>query len=494
MEETPSEESTVGGEEGGAEREITPAEAPAVLGEVDDARRTALRERLIGSKVVAGTNHLLEDTLFEALAGEDPVELDRLESTWEVKRRDLRVRIGTLLKSDHVSILAAAGCSMGSGGVSLASLPVVIEFEVVRSFAGGDGSIPAAVRLLYAAADSLGEDAVDQEDRVQTIRDSDLDAAAKKLNPIKVNVEQLLSRLHAWSQAAQTGHLAQESESGDLEEVAPDNIAALIRAVNSSLAKTCRLPKAGKDAETHREFVRRVLTRPTGLHRISIFTSNYDTLFEQALDAEGVVTLDGFTGRVNPTFRPDSYDHDLYFPTETTEGRVNRLDRVARLYKLHGSTTWTSVEPTATNPFGVAYRDEREEPGEDLLIYPTPLKFNESLGMPYAEMFRRFASAVVRPQSVLFVLGYSFGDDHINAIIFQAMAIPSFTLVIVNPDPGPDAESFLQAGDERIWSVTGPLGEFEKFTEELLPDLQSQEIDRKVAETFRSLSAKDGGR
>ena len=45
-------------------------------------------------------------------------------------------------------------------------------------------------------------------------------------------------------------------------------------------------------------------------------------------------------GTVNRTLRSESYHYDLYYPGETTEGRVSRVDRVLHLYKLHGSINW----------------------------------------------------------------------------------------------------------------------------------------------------------
>jgi hypothetical protein len=142
-----------------------------------------------------------------------------------------------------------------------------------------------------------------------------------------------------------------------------------------------------------------VLTRPLNLKRANIFTLNYDTLVEQAADAEAVVAVDGFVGSVRRTFRPESYDHDLYFPAETTEGRVHRLDRVLHLYKLHGSVTWTAEEPSWENPYGIRAHTDEMPDDQPVLIYPTPAKWGEALGMPYAELLRRFAAAVVRPQS-----------------------------------------------------------------------------------------------
>jgi hypothetical protein len=235
--------------------------------------------------------------------------------------------------------------------------------------------------------------------------------------------------------------------------------------------------------------LRKVLTRPLNLKRANIFTLNYDALVEKAADAIGVVLFDGFVGTVRRVFRPESYDHDLYFPAETTEGRVHRLDRVFHLFKLHGSITWRAQAPDWDNPYGVSATGTSA--AEDApLIYPTPTKYGETLGMPYAELFRRFASAVVRPQSTLLVIGYGFGDEHVNAIIRHALAIPSFTLVVVDPSPpAPDpAGTFLAKRYRRLWLLAGDsFGRFSTFVDSALPDLRDEEILRRVMETHRSL-------
>lgn len=90
----------------------------------------------------------------------------------------------------------------------------------------------------------------------------------------------------------------------------------------------------------HEELLRRLLLRSTTLPRVKVFTTNYDLVLERALDNLGVMYFDGFLGTVNRTLRSESYHYDLYYPGETTEGRVSRVDRVLHLYKLHGSINW----------------------------------------------------------------------------------------------------------------------------------------------------------
>lgn len=378
---------------------------------------------------------------------------------------DIRVRVGTLLKTETVSLLLGAGASVDCGGELIGAIPLAIERALQSEGMTGnpEASVQHWLQLFYLAVRSCGGG-----DSSPVTRDA-IFARRQQLNgdspsPFKVNFEQVLAQLHRWRSALPTtggrlridGSLALDANAEDLDSA--------LKQATHALARACDLPTAGKEAghATYKALVRKLLTRPLNLKRVNIFTLNYDTLVEQAADAEGVVLLDGFVGTQRRVFRPESYEQDLYFPAETTEGRVHRFDRVLHLYKLHGSITWRATEPTMDNPYGVRSEPFDPKTSEPLLIYPTPAKYGETLGLPYSELFRRFAAALTRPQSVLFVIGYGFGDEHVNAIIRQALAIPSFTLVIVDPSPKSDFVKKLRAQqDRRIWLSEGPsLGTF----------------------------------
>ena len=64
------------------------------------------------------------------------------------------------------------------------------------------------------------------------------------------------------------------------------------------------------------------------------------------------------------------------------------------LYKLHGSITWTANQPAMNDPYGVRSVVFDPDGTQPLLIYPTPAKYGETLGLPYSELFRRFAGAL----------------------------------------------------------------------------------------------------
>jgi len=204
--------------------------------------------------------------------------------------------------------------------------------------------------------------------------------------------------------------------------------------------------------QDHEELFRRILLRSTTLPRAKIFTTNYDLLLERALDNLGVLYFDGFLGTINRTLRTESYHYDLYYPGETTEGRVSRVDRVLHLYKLHGSINWRRRH---TGPEDVIISHTQPEEGEygDVMIYPSPLKVTEMNGYPYAEMFRHFSTTIHQPQSALLTIGYKFQDDHINRLIYQALSIPSFTLIIVTPSITTPADEHKLEPPHEIWRL-----------------------------------------
>lgn len=406
---------------------------------------------------------------------------------------DARVRVGTLLKTETVSLLLGAGTSVDCGGPLIGTVPLSIEYELLRQGITGPSQRQVSdwlIAFYLAVSRARGAPGIPVSDDEILARRQVL--ADPNPEPLKANLEQVLATLYRWRMALPEGGGRLRIDGSPSVDTKAEDLDVALAQATRALAQACSLPAAGEERgrAVHCKFVRKVLTRPLNLKRVNIFTLNYDTLMEQASDAEGVVLLDGFVGTQRRVFRPESYEQDLYFPAETTEGRVHRFDRVLHLYKLHGSMTWVANEPTIDNPYGVCCAPFDPNAKQPLLIYPTPAKYGETLGMPYSELFRRFAGAVVRAQSVLFVIGYGFGDEHVNAIIRQALAVPSFTLVIVDPTPKSDfVKKLRNQKDRRVWIVEGAtLGTFAGFVDQLLPDLRDEEIRKKVLATQHALA------
>lgn len=420
---------------------------------------------------------------------------DPIEDAWKKLVADVQIRVGSLIKTDNLSFLLGAGASTECGGVLIGTIPLDVERILINRGIYGQGRefvrIHKWLRYFYLAIREVGQNKAEIPFSREDIIKRQLALNNESVKPLQANYELVLSTLYRWrASMPKRGGSLHISNSNEII-LKSNELDKCIRFSTNALISCCQLPVQGKEngLETFRKFIRKILTRPLNLKRSNIFTLNYDTLIEQAADGEGVVLIDGFVGTLKRVFRPECFEQDLYFPAETTEGRVYRHDRVVHLYKLHGSITWFSDQPEWNNPFGLVSKDTATNNDDIVVIYPTPLKFGETLGMPYAELFRRFAEVIARPQSTLFVFGYGFGDEHVNAIIRQALAIPSFTLVVVDPDPQSDFVRVLrQRKDKRVWIFSGKvLGSFSGFVNYSLPDLRDEDIRRQVIATHRAL-------
>lgn len=432
------------------------------------------------NKFYVGNEDLLE--IGEGTVSEHPIVDAK-------KLADIQIRIGTLLKTDNVSFLLGAGASCECGGPLLGSIPFEIEEQLIEDGTRGN-RVSNWLKVFYIAAKEVANRSDIKIAPGQILRrKQDLETVNRE--PIHVNFEELLSVLYRWRMALPKNSGRMRLYELPTRDLNSDLLDKCINYAKRALIKECQLPKNGKESSllTFTIMLRKLLTRPLNLKRVNLFSLNYDTLVEQAADTEGIVLLDGFVGTHTRIFRPESYEQDLYFPAETTEGHVHRFDRVMHLYKLHGSISWSICQPTIENPYGIQANNILNENRAPVLIYPTPSKYGETLGLPYSELFRRFANVVVRPQSALFVIGYGFGDEHVNAIIRQALAIPSFTMVIVDPSPLGEFVSILKnQKDKRVWIAEGKtIGTFSGFVNQVLPDLRDEDIRVKVLSTYRAL-------
>jgi hypothetical protein len=137
---------------------------------------------------------------------------------------------------------------------------------------------------------------------------------------------------------------------------------------------------------------------------VEIFTTNYDLLLEQALEEQRVPYFDGFVGS-------DSAFLDLESMAED-----DLPARWARLWKIHGSINWWMTAKKKIR------RSRDPVAGEQLLIYPSHLKYDQSRQMPYSAMLDRLRVFLRSDQVVLLTCGYSFADEHINAHIGQGLS------------------------------------------------------------------------
>lgn len=252
----------------------------------------------------------------------------------------------------------------------------------------------------------------------------------------------------------------------------------------------------------HELFLKKLLQRPNNLKRANLFTTNYDLAFDYALDNLGIHYIDGFSGVHNRCFRPEVYDYDIYYPGQSVSGKVHRAEKVLRYYKLHGSLSWISEEESISNPYGIKEITNSNfelDVTQQLMIYPCVSKKTFTLDLPYSELFRHFSQAIIHPQSVLITLGYSFYDEHINDIIYQALTLPSFTLIIVNYAKQNGQNKYIEKlrklDDHRIIVFeedNEKTSTFTGFVKNVMPDFYEEEENELIQKTLYELySSKD---
>jgi len=241
----------------------------------------------------------------------------------------------------------------------------------------------------------------------------------------------------------------------------------------------------------YESFFRKLVLRDRTLPRPWVFTTNYDLFNETAMDRLGIPYANGFSGVIERRFNPATFRYALAEQLDVSSRKWSAVDAFVYLCKLHGSISWTEDD------HGLFPIRERwpTNGGSKMMIFPTPAKQNSSLASPYADLFREFQSRIVREQSVLITAGYAFGDEHLNNIIYQALTIPTFRLIIfAATDSGGEIGKLRDLGDPRIWIIGGDgptpgsrAHYFETMVEHFMPQRPSERIDaavRKVLEVM----------
>lgn len=176
------------------------------------------------------------------------------------------------------------------------------------------------------------------------------------------------------------------------------------------------------DIATHLEFVRSIRLKKANLERRAntvFFTTNYDTLLEDALAMNKVHVTDGFSGGAMGFWAPE-------FEFSDPMRKINQC----RLYKLHGSVDWHSDSEHGL--VRVRYGSKYMADTSDIMIYPQASKYVETQKDPFASLFAGFKAALsTSEQNVLIICGYSFGDDHINSLIESALAMEGNNTTLV---------------------------------------------------------------
>ena len=231
--------------------------------------------------------------------------------------------------------------------------------------------------------------------------------------------------------------------------------------------------------EHYKNLYSRITNRNKDLSRINIFTTNNDLFNENALDSLNIHYINGFSGGLKKYFNPAFFNYTYSKRMDTSLEKFEPVNNMVYLYKIHGSVNWIEDSSNANSYFNIRELTEIEEDyNGKAMIYPTPLKQNKSLGSPYVDLFRELQHKLLEPNSVLFVIGYSFNDEHINDIIYRSLVTnSSLILCIINQLD--ETQPICNVKDNRIFRFWGATEDrsihyhyFDYFVNELVPDFE----------------------
>ena len=286
----------------------------------------------------------------------------------------------------------------------------------------------------------------------------------KVSNKAQENLEEILGLLYA----RLSYYLGIEKDEGETKDY--DTTKSLIEQIegyiltqlNQNISDKCREEISQKEdrftstLKVYETFYRTLALRSKELSRLSVFTTNNDLFNETAMDNTNTMYINGFTPGIKRYFNPSLFHYSYSKRMDTSIDKYEPVDNMVYLYKLHGSVNWVEQESIGNKFYNIVEIDATQSSfsaqSERVMIYPAPTKQNKSLGSPYTDIIRAFHHKLLQPNSVLFVCGYSFSDEHLNRIIYQALAAnSSLNIVVVNKLD--ESKEIKKVDDRRIYHL-----------------------------------------
>lgn len=289
----------------------------------------------------------------------------------------------------------------------------------------------------------------------------------------KVNIEELLSKCEAYLT------IREDKIVGDF-----------VKTCKKVILVACSFNKIEDALSGHKTFIHRLSRRRVRDSRLKIFTTNYDTCFEEAAGSHGIVIIDGFSFAKPRVYDPRFFDFDIVKRNSNSMITDNYLEGVFQLFKLHGSVTWEKVDgkiiETEATPRGAC------------MIFPAKGKYQQSYIQPHLELMARYLAALREPNTCLIVTGFGFNDDHLSEPIMAAIRSNPYLKVIIADYSAEANVTGANTKASHYWSNLKDFSEkgedvmfinssFESFAN-LIPDLRSLTPAEKVATAIKSVA------
>ncbi|MBM7690549.1 hypothetical protein BCR24_15775 [Enterococcus ureilyticus] len=157
----------------------------------------------------------------------------------------------------------------------------------------------------------------------------------------------------------------------------------------------------------------------------NIFTTNYDLFIEKAVDEisrnNRLIFNDGAKGYLTRYLDSSNYNQVVSYKG-LNDNYISEIPSIS-LIKPHGSVNWVKKNEDIVIDNKVSTIP--------VIVEPNGLEGQETfLNNHFHEMLRVFQLELDKPQSVLFVLGFSFQDKHIGKMIKRALKNPELMIYV----------------------------------------------------------------
>ncbi len=245
--------------------------------------------------------------------------------------------------------------------------------------------------------------------------------------------------------------------------------------------------------------------------QVNLFTTNIDLFLEKSLEQSNLEFNDGFRGRSKPIYDLSNFQKS-YSKTSSHYDNISEIP-VFNLLKMHGSINWEQndsekiiyvnslsyvldikkeLDKISNDSFIKIIGDENyddlvklaskvklkdktvydsffEEYSYLVIVNPTKEKFERTvIDEEYYEQLRIYANSLEKENTVLFVMGFSFSDEHIrNITIRAANSNPTLQVLILlySDDESGEIKSKLDDSRNNNIQVITPKSFIEKNKE-----------------------------
>jgi len=306
-----------------------------------------------------------------------------------------------------------------------------------------------------------------------------------QLNKGSQHIEAILNQVRLIRQ------ITADSKGKSFAEVTGEDAKKLDHTICNEIYKIISEEEKAVNIQTARKFIGWLNWLPRDYSK-EIFTTNYDLIIEKSFEHLLIPFFDGFVG-----------SHEPFFAHETLDGTSN-YDKPPtswiRLWKLHGSLGWfwkSGENGNTDRVIRLGAGAKEKFPDSELVIYPSKDKYESSRKQPFTSYFDRLKEFLLAGEGIFIISGYSFSDDHVNEVLFNALNQNNRLHIIAFFFEDAPLEKIVETGKNfpnftmmspAKASISGISSEWEKDTEgDILQPFWNEESNTLTLGDFRQM-------